>query len=94
MGLYDYLPDGVAERLTEFLYSILEPGGRLLIANYTPEMELTAFIEMFMQWDLIYRDLRQMRQLARRIPLADPSLLAVKQLAGRMILVLELTRPS
>ena len=38
-GLYDYIPDakdgvGGAPQLTRMLFSLLNPGGRLLVGNY------------------------------------------------------------
>src|SRR5204863_4504650 len=35
-GLFDYLPDATAALLTSRLYSMLKPGGRLLVANFLP----------------------------------------------------------
>ncbi len=40
-GLYDYLPDPVAQRLTRLLHSRTRPGGRLLIGNLTETPDTT-----------------------------------------------------
>jgi hypothetical protein len=70
-GLYDYLDDGLARTLTTVLFRMLGPGGRLLIANFTPATYDAAFMETFMDWRLIYRTPAQVRALAENIPAAD-----------------------
>jgi extracellular factor (EF) 3-hydroxypalmitic acid methyl ester biosynthesis protein len=94
MGLYDYLPDSVTERLSEFVYTqLLAPGGTLLIANYTPKMEFAAFMEIFMNWELIYRDRLQVLQFARRIEKQNIEKLSVESIADGLILVMSLKKP-
>jgi len=66
-GLYDYLSDRVASRLTRLMFDMLAPGGRLLIANFTPDLADIGYIESFMAWKLIYRDPDQLTALARDI---------------------------
>ena len=70
-GLYDYLEDDLARTLTTALFRILAPGGRLLIANFTPATYDAAFMEAFMDWRLTYRTPSQVRALAASIPAAD-----------------------
>lgn len=58
-GLYDYLPQPVAIRLTAQLFSMLRPGGRLLLANYADphkDAAFKAYMEACMDWWLIYRE--------------------------------------
>jgi extracellular factor (EF) 3-hydroxypalmitic acid methyl ester biosynthesis protein len=55
-GLYDYLPQKVAVALTKKMFEMLKPGGKLLVANFAPTLEDSAFGETYMQWKLIYRD--------------------------------------
>ncbi len=54
-GLYDYLPKDTAAQLTAAMFDLLNPGGRLLVANYTPKTPEAGFMEAFMNWPLIYR---------------------------------------
>jgi len=68
LGLYDYLPQSLAERLTCSLFSRLAPGGRLLVGNYNTSLIDGAFMEAVMDWWLIYRTDEEMRQLAQGIP--------------------------
>jgi extracellular factor (EF) 3-hydroxypalmitic acid methyl ester biosynthesis protein len=58
-GLYDYLPQPIAIRLTAQLFSMLGPGGRLLLANYADphkDSAFKAYMEACMDWWLIYRE--------------------------------------
>ncbi len=58
-GLYDYLSQPIATRLTGQLFSMLRPGGRLLLANYADPHEgagFKAYMEAFMDWWLVYRE--------------------------------------
>lgn len=66
-GLYDYLPTPVATRLTARLFSMLAPGGRLIVANFCPELPDVGVMESYMAWPLIYRGDEQVAGLASRI---------------------------
>ena len=66
-GLYDYLEADLARALTAALFRMLSPGGRLLIANFTPATYDAAFMETFMDWRLIYRTPEEVRSLAGSI---------------------------
>jgi extracellular factor (EF) 3-hydroxypalmitic acid methyl ester biosynthesis protein len=63
-GLYDYLPDTMARRLTVRLLHMLRPGGRLLIANFVPGGSGRGYMELFMDWTLVLRNEAAMRALA------------------------------
>jgi SAM-dependent methyltransferase len=63
-GLYDYLPDALARRLTARLLQMLRPGGRLLIANFVPGGSGRGYMELFMDWTLVLRNEAAMRALA------------------------------
>lgn len=71
-GLYDYLEQRTASRLTRCLFDHVAPGGQLLLANFHPDNKGTGYMEAFMDWWLIYRDEAQMRELAAEI--APPEL--------------------
>lgn len=76
-GLYDYLEQRTAVRLTKTLFDRVAPGGQLLLANFHPANRGTGYMEAFMDWWLIYRDEAEMRGLAEEI---DPAELASSQL--------------
>lgn len=71
LGVYDYLPDRLAKKLTNKLFQLLNPGGRLLIINYLPNNPTIAYMEAVMDWWLIYRDKKQMQDLLEEIPQAS-----------------------
>lgn len=67
LGLYDYLPQSVAQRLTSVMFSMLRPGGRLLIGNFVPHIRDVGYMEVFMDWRLIYRTPEEMLELSANI---------------------------
>jgi extracellular factor (EF) 3-hydroxypalmitic acid methyl ester biosynthesis protein len=66
-GLYDYLSDRVAARLTRILFDMLAPGGRLVVANFAPTLPEMGYMESFMGWKLIYRTPEEMAQVGSEI---------------------------
>ena len=66
-GLYDYLPDPIARRLTSVLSSRLSPGGELVIGNFVRCWE-AAYMEAIMDWFLAYRSEAGLLELAAGIP--------------------------
>jgi extracellular factor (EF) 3-hydroxypalmitic acid methyl ester biosynthesis protein len=70
-GLYDYLPESAATRLTEVMFASLRPGGTLLIANFLPEISDAGYMESLMDWHLIYRTDAEMAQLMQTVPVGD-----------------------
>lgn len=62
-GLYDYLVDRVATRLTETLFEKLRPGGRLVIANFLNTCPNVGYMDVFMDWRLILRTPEDFRAL-------------------------------
>src|SRR6202035_2978251 len=70
-GLYDYLSERVAARLTRIMFDMLAPGGCLVVANFAPCVEDLGYIESYMGWKLIYRAPEQMTALAHDIPSSE-----------------------
>lgn len=68
LGVFDYLPDGVAKKLINELFYLLNPGGRLLIANWLPNTPSIAYMEAVLDWWIIYRNGKQMQELIEDIP--------------------------
>lgn len=66
-GLYDYLSSAAATRLTTIMFDAVRPGGRLLVANFLPNIFDLAYMEGVMDWQLIYRDDAEMRSLLGEI---------------------------
>lgn len=71
VGVFDYLPDGVAKKLTNELFNLLHPGGRLLIANWLPDTPSIAYMEAALDWWITYRTKEQMQELTKDIPKED-----------------------
>jgi extracellular factor (EF) 3-hydroxypalmitic acid methyl ester biosynthesis protein len=67
-GLYDYLWQGAAKELTACAFNMLDPGGRLVIANVMPSIPDAGYMEAIMDWWLIYRTADQLAAVADSIP--------------------------
>lgn len=72
-GLYDYLPDLMAKRLTKQLFKLLAPGGNLLVANFLPDSMGRGYMETFMNWRLTYRTVRELESLGEQIQVEEVS---------------------
>jgi extracellular factor (EF) 3-hydroxypalmitic acid methyl ester biosynthesis protein len=55
LGLFDYLPQPIAKRLTELMLEAVRPGGVLLIPNFLTGIPDIGWMESFMDWKLVYR---------------------------------------
>jgi SAM-dependent methyltransferase len=67
-GLFDYLEDSDGIAVTAALFRSLRPGGRLLIANFAPQLPEIGYMEAAMDWWLIYRDEAAMSVFADALP--------------------------
>ncbi|MBX4907841.1 MULTISPECIES: class I SAM-dependent methyltransferase [Rhizobium] len=63
-GLYDYLADKVAIRLTQICMEMLKPGGVFLFANFSDEMADDGYMESYMNWELLQRSNADMWRIA------------------------------
>src|SRR5690606_32070109 len=63
-GLYDYLTDKVAIRLTQVCMEMLRPGGVFLFANFSDEMADDGYMESYMNWELLQRSEQDMWRIA------------------------------
>ena len=91
-GLYDYLDDRFAAHLTARMFAMLNPGGRLLIANYLPDIEDVGYMETYMGWKLVYRTTEELTALGRGIPEEERGAERAFQDQGRQVGYLELRR--
>jgi extracellular factor (EF) 3-hydroxypalmitic acid methyl ester biosynthesis protein len=67
-GLYDYLDDKVAKKLTAILFNALKPGGRIILTNFLYGTSDTGWTQAMMDWFLIYRDQADIEAFADDIP--------------------------
>ena len=91
-GLYDYLEEDFAQRLTRRMFEMLRPGGRLLVANFQPGIEDVGYMEAFMDWRLIYRDAAAMGRLDQGIAAEHIATRKIFGDATESIVFLELDR--
>lgn len=59
-GLYDYLNDETAIRLTRNLFNLTDLNGEILLSNFMPDHEDAGFMEAIMNWHLVYRTPEQL----------------------------------
>jgi hypothetical protein len=70
-GLFDYLNDHLAVRTIKRMFDLLRRGGRLVVANFTPQSSGRAYMEAFMDWWLIYRTGAELDALAAGLPMGE-----------------------
>ena len=70
-GLYDYLNQKLSIRLTQKLFSMLAPGGKLVFVNFLPDIRDAGYMEAVMDWWLIYRDEEAMLDILNSLPGAE-----------------------
>jgi hypothetical protein len=91
-GLYDYLDLRTATVLTSNLLSRVSPGGRVLVANFAPELPDIAYMEAMIDWHLIYRAEAEMTQIATGASAKVPATYRLFRDEPGNILYLELQR--
>lgn len=70
-GIYDYLNDKVAIKVTQRLLEMVKPGGSFLFANYSYPIVVDGYLETFMNWTLLLRSEEDMWRIINES--ADPS---------------------
>ena len=91
-GLYDYLQQKTARRLTRILFDSLRSRGRLLIANFLPDISDVGFMESYMGWKLIYRSRTEFLDVTEDIPLEDMEDISLYTEPNQTILFLEIEK--
>jgi SAM-dependent methyltransferase len=66
-GLYDYLAEDVAVRLTERCLEMLKPGGKFLLANFARHIGVEGYMETFMNWPLLWRNEEEVWSIVRKV---------------------------
>jgi extracellular factor (EF) 3-hydroxypalmitic acid methyl ester biosynthesis protein len=67
MGLFDYLPQPLAQRTVKELFGLLASGGKLLIGNLVRVPDSSWLIEYASAWHLIYRDKAIMKDMGSEL---------------------------
>jgi hypothetical protein len=63
LGLFDYLADPPATALLRMMWAGLQPGGMLLVGNFSAHHATRAYMEWFGNWYLLYRTPEQFEAL-------------------------------
>jgi extracellular factor (EF) 3-hydroxypalmitic acid methyl ester biosynthesis protein len=91
-GLYDYLHEKAAQRLTYHLFQLLRPQGRLVLANFLPGIADVGYMEACMDWFLVYRDRFSMLGLTKLIRQEDIQEIVLRVEENQNIIFLEVVR--
>ena len=91
MGLFDYLTKPVATAVIKKLYSLLLPGGTMIIGNFLAEHPTMIYMAYWMDWMLIYRTEEEMLELAVDIDGAER---IVRSDATGIQLFLQIRKPA
>ena len=70
-GLFDRLAQESAQTLAERMFEMLNPHGRLLIANLAPDLADAGYLESYMDWHPVYRGQHDMLGLIAGIARAE-----------------------
>lgn len=63
IGLIDYFDDKMVVKLLDFIYSVLAPGGRVILGNFHPRNPTRALMDYLLEWRLIHRTEADMDRL-------------------------------
>jgi len=63
IGLIDYLNDKLVNKLLQYAYENLAPGGRVILGNFHPNNPAKEFMDYVLEWNLIHRTEEDMHRL-------------------------------
>jgi len=79
-GLYDYLSTRFAQKLTQSLYNMLAPGGRLLLINIASDYDEIGYMESYMNWAMIGRDKLDALDLASMVEANEKAKIEIRDI--------------
>lgn len=62
-GLFDYFTEPVAQMAAQKMMAALKPGGRLIIGNFSTDNPCVPFMELVLDWHLIYRSKEDLQRM-------------------------------
>jgi extracellular factor (EF) 3-hydroxypalmitic acid methyl ester biosynthesis protein len=68
IGLIDYLNDKLVNKLLQYAYENLAPGGRVILGNFHPRNPAKEFMDYVLEWNLIHRTEDDMHRLFLHSP--------------------------
>jgi extracellular factor (EF) 3-hydroxypalmitic acid methyl ester biosynthesis protein len=92
LGLYDYLSDEAGRRLLSAAVDMLNPGGRVWIANFTEDLWSSGYMEAVMDWWLIYRSQSHLASMAEYVDRGKIASQRVFFEPGRNVAILEVVK--
>lgn len=72
-GLFDYLPQTMAQQLALAMWGMLKGGGQMLIPNFLPDIADIGYMTSFMAWHLIHRTPTGLIDVIANIPAHEVS---------------------
>ena len=93
-GLYDYLSNRFAQKLTSNLFDMLSPGGKLVLMNIDTDYKEIGYMESFMNWSMIGRNALDLLELAGGLDTNEHADLKIREGEGTLshFNVLEITK--
>jgi hypothetical protein len=92
-GLFDYFDQDVARFVLRRLFTLLAPGGRVIISNVSLDgLRYRAYAEFGLEWYLVYRDRDEMLGMAKG--LTGTAEILVDDIEGGIMKFLEVGRAS
>jgi hypothetical protein len=62
-GLFDYFTEPVAQMAAQKMLTCLKPGGKLIIGNFSTDNPCIPFMELCLDWNLIYRSKEDLERM-------------------------------
>ncbi len=91
-GLFDYLQASTSRRLVATMFNMLNPGGRVVVANFLPGVRDVGYMEVFMDWHLIFRTRHEMMEMTAEIPESQIHSIRIFAEENQNIIFLEVVR--
>lgn len=63
IGLIDYFSDRFVIAMLNYIYTLLNPGGKVILGNFHPDNPSKAVMDYIVDWRLIHRDEKDMNRL-------------------------------